>query len=135
MQTGGLNEHCSFYSLEQSFTITKVLSQKQIKSINLDGIKSGSKEKRQPPSKNADDASDVHLWRKGTTLITGDSILYGIDEKKICQNGSVKVRVFPGATIEDLKDCYIKPLLRKQPSKVILHVSFHFISFYNIYTG
>ena len=31
MQTGGgggLNEHCSFYSLEQSFTITKVLSQK-----------------------------------------------------------------------------------------------------------
>ena len=96
--------------------------QKQIKSINLDAIKSDSKEKQQPPSKNADDASDVHLWRKGTTLIAGDSILYGIDEKKICQNGSVKVRAFPGATIEDLKDYYIKPLLRKQPSKVILHV-------------
>ena len=96
--------------------------QKQIKSINLDAIKLDSKEKQQPPSKNADDASDVHLWRKGTTLIAGDSILYGIDEKKICQNGSVKVRVFPGATIEDLKDYYIKPLLRKQPSKVILHV-------------
>ena len=97
--------------------------QKQIKSINLDAIKSDSKEKQQPPSKNADDASDVHLWRKGTTLIAGDSILYGIDEKKICQNGSVRVRVFfPGATVEDLKDYYIKPLLRKQPSKVILHV-------------
>ena len=40
----------------------------------------------------------------------------------ICQNGSVKVRVFPGSTIEDLKDYYIKPLLRKQPSKVFLHV-------------
>ena len=83
------------------------LIQKQIKSINLDTIKSVSKEKHQPPSKNADDASDVHLWRKGKTLIAGDSILYGTDEKKICQNGSVKVRVFPGATIEDLKDYYI----------------------------
>ena len=30
--------------------------------------------------------------------------------------------VLPGATIEDLKDYYTKPLLRKQPSKVILHV-------------
>ena len=95
---------------------------KQIKSTNLDAIKSDRKEKHQPPSKNVDDASDVHRWRKGTTLIAGDSILYGTDEKKICQNGSVKVRVFPGATIEDLKDYYIKPLLRKQPSKVILHV-------------
>ena len=56
--------------------------QKQIKSINLDAIKSDSKEKQQAPSKNADDASDVHLWRKGTTLIAGDSILYGIDVKK-----------------------------------------------------
>ena len=55
---------------------------KQIKSINLDAIKSDSNEKQQPPSKNADDASDVHLWRKGTTLIAGDSILYGIDEKR-----------------------------------------------------
>ena len=44
--------------------------------------KSGIKDKQQPQSKNADDASDVHLWRKGTTLITGDSIHYGIDEKR-----------------------------------------------------
>jgi len=96
--------------------------QKPIKSTNLDVRKSDSTEKTQPPSKITDDVSDVLVWRKGTTLITGESIFYGIDEKKICQNGSVKVRVFPGSTIEDLKDYYIKPLLRKQPSKVILHV-------------
>ena len=96
--------------------------QKQIKSTNLDVRKSDSKEKNQPPSKITGELIDVPLWRKGTTLITGDSILYGIDEKKICQNGSVKVRVFPASTIEDLQDYYIKPLLRKQPSKVILHV-------------
>ena len=87
------------------------ITQKQIKSTNLDAVKSDSKEKHQPPNKNAGDVSDVHLWRKGTTLITEVSILYGIDEKRMCQNGSVKVRAFPGAIIEDLKDHDIKPLL------------------------
>ena len=69
-----------------------------------------------------DDTNETQPWRKGTTLIAGDSILYGIDERKLCQNGSVKVRVFSGTTIEDLRDYYIKPLLRKKPCKVILHV-------------
>ena len=73
-------------------------------------------------SNQSDNTSETQPWRKGTTLIAGDSILYGIDERKICQNGSVKVRVFSGTTIEDLRDYYIKPLLRKKPSKVILHV-------------
>ena len=74
------------------------------------------------PSNKSDNTNETQPWRKGTTLIAGDSILYGIDERKICQNGSVKVRVFSGTTIEDLRDYYIKPLLRKKPSKVILHV-------------
>ena len=34
----------------------------------------------------------------------------------------IKVRSFPGATILDMKD-HIKPLIRKKPSKIILHVS------------
>ena len=55
--------------------------QKQIKSTNLDVRKSDSKEKNQPPSKITDDVSHVPVWRKGTTLITGDSVLYGVDEK------------------------------------------------------
>ena len=74
------------------------------------------------PSNKSDNTNETQPWRKGTTLIAGDSILYGIDERKICQNGSVKVRVFSGNTIENLRDYYIKPLLRKKPSKVILHV-------------
>ena len=40
----------------------------------------------------------------------------------------MKVRVFPGATIRDLKDYYIKPLLRKQPSKLILHAGINNVS-------
>ena len=95
--------------------------QKQNKFSNL-ALNSNDKKGAQPPSKETDDMRDTHHWRKGTTLIAGDSILYGIDEKKICRNGSVKVRVFSGTTIEDPRDYYLKPLLRKQPSKVILHV-------------
>ena len=56
----------------------------------------------------------------GTTLIAGDSILSGLVEKKMGRN--VKVRCFPGATIHDMYS-YLKPLLPKKPSNVILHVS------------
>eukprot|EP00112_Aurelia_sp_Birch-Aquarium-sp1_P010722 Seg2283.5 transcript_id=Seg2283.5/GoldUCD/mRNA.D3Y31 product="hypothetical protein" protein_id=Seg2283.5/GoldUCD/D3Y31 len=84
--------------------------------------KTDTKQTNAQSSNKADNINETHPWRKGTTLIVADSILYGIDERKICQNGLVKVRVFSGTTIEDLKDYYIKPLLRKKPSKVILHV-------------
>ena len=36
-------------------------------------------------------------------------------------NQQVKVRSFPGATTHDMKD-YIKPLLKKKPDNVILHI-------------
>ena len=38
-------------------------------------------------------------WKKGTVLILGDSMISGIDEKRLTSNGSVKVRIFPGSTI------------------------------------
>lgn len=60
-------------------------------------------------------------WNSGTTLITGDSMLVGIDEKGISPNNDVKVRSFPGAKVEDMTD-YIKPLLKKRPDRIILHV-------------
>ena len=84
--------------------------------------KSETNQANKQASNKFDDTNETQPWRQGTTLIAGDSILYGIDERKLCQNGSVKVRVFSGTTIEDLRDYYIKPLLRKKPSKVILHV-------------
>ncbi len=65
---------------------------------------------------------EAHTWKKGTVLIMGDSMLYGIDEKKISKNGTVKVRCFSGSTITDLQKFYMQPLLTKKPSKVILHV-------------
>lgn len=37
------------------------------------------------------------------------------------KNHRVKVNAFPGATIEDMAD-YIKPILRKKPEELVLHV-------------
>ena len=69
----------------------------------------------------ADTTAQAHAWNHGCTLIAGDSILNGIDERKLSKRRNVKVRNFPGATTADMKD-YLKPLLRKKPTNVILHV-------------
>ena len=54
------------------------------------------------------------VWKKGTVLIMGDSMLHGIDEKKMSKNGFVKVRCFPGSNMQ--------PLISKRPSTVVIHV-------------
>ena len=58
------------------------------------------------------------LWRPGTTLLVGDSLLFGIDEKRL---RNTKVRIFPGASIEDMYFNLV-PLLRKKPTNIILLV-------------
>ena len=66
-------------------------------------------------------SKDGHQWPKGTTLIVGDSMLGGVQERLIGPRGNIKVRSFPGANSDDMKD-YIRPLLRKCPEKIVLHV-------------
>ena len=58
------------------------------------------------------------LWKKGTTLIIGDSMIGGIDETRL---RSTKVRVKPGATTEDMF-FQITPYLRKCPTNIICHI-------------
>ena len=68
------------------------------------------------------DKEIVHTWPKGTVLITGDSMLNGIEERKLCKPGrTVKVRPFSGATVDAMFD-YLKPLIKKCPSKIILAI-------------
>ena len=69
----------------------------------------------------SESTAQQHHWPKGTVLIAGDSIISGINEKCFEGPNYVKVRSFPGATIADMKD-YLKPLLRKNPTTLILHV-------------
>ena len=47
-------------------------------------------------------------WDKGIFLITGDSLLSGLQERKM--GSKVKVRSFPGARIKDFYS-YLLPLL------------------------
>ena len=53
-------------------------------------------------------------WAKGTTLIVGDSMLHEIVENRqsVAKPNSVKVRIFRGATIDDMKD-FLKPYLKR----------------------
>ena len=65
---------------------------------------------------------DAHPWPKKTILIAEDSMINGINEKRISTNfKSVKVRCFSGATIDDMYFNLI-PLLRKKPATLVLHM-------------
>ena len=57
------------------------------------------------------------LWRRGTTLIVGDSLIYGLDESRLKK---CNVHVFPGASIEDMY-YNIVPLIRRKPTTIIIH--------------
>ena len=63
-----------------------------------------------------------HTWPKNTLLIASDSIMNNIDENRLNRSDiNVKVRAFSGSTVTDMYD-YIKPLLKKQPTHLLLHV-------------
>ena len=64
---------------------------------------------------------DSDVWKKGTILIVGDSVVSGLRESKMSFRRNIKVRFFPGARIQDMY-YYLVPLLRKRPDKIILHV-------------
>ena len=87
----------------------------------------GAKPKPDRTSENAGETlkktrvkNDVREWPRQTKLIIGDSIIGGIDEKKM-QKHRVKVRSHGGAYVDDMYD-FIAPLLRKKPDFIILHV-------------
>ena len=77
------------------------------------------KQKHSLTSSEKGQAQETGLWKPGTTLIVGDSMLNGVEERKMPIY--VKVRNFPRSTIRDMYD-YVKPLLRKRPSHVLFHV-------------
>ena len=81
-----------------------------------------SKERNDKANNDETPSNFKHAWPAGTCLIVGDSILTGIDEKRLSRNNQVvKVRDFRGATIDDLKH-HLVPLLKKKPEHIILHI-------------
>ena len=61
------------------------------------------------------------VWSKGTCAIVGDSILSGLQENLMSKDRSIKVRCFPGSTIDDMYFNII-PVIKKKPDFLILHV-------------
>ena len=59
--------------------------------------------------------------RKPVAVIAGDSIIQNIRGWSLSKTNKVVVKSFPGATSEDMED-YIKPILRKDPGNIIIHV-------------
>ena len=62
-----------------------------------------------------------HTWSAGTSVIVGDSIITGIDEKRLSKNRLVKVHHVRSATLSDINH-YIIPILKKKRKVIILHV-------------
>ena len=62
-----------------------------------------------------------HTWPAGTCVIMGDSIITGIDEKKVSKNRLVKAHDFRGVTLADINH-HIIPILKKKQDVIILHV-------------
>ena len=61
-------------------------------------------------------------YPSNTTVIAGNSIINGIREERLSgKYGVVKVRNFPGATIEDMQHNLV-PILERNPCRLILHV-------------
>ena len=54
-------------------------------------------------------------------IIVGDSVITGIDEKRLNKNRLVKVHDFRGATLADINH-HIIPILKNKPDVIILHV-------------
>ena len=68
-----------------------------------------------------DKVKETHTWRKGTTLIMGDSILSQIREDKLCKKGTIKVHCFPDAKFEDFYH-YAILFINKKPDRIVLHM-------------
>ena len=65
---------------------------------------------------------NLQKWSKDINLIVDDSMWPGIDKRRISKRDrKVKIKNFSGATIDDMYD-YVKPLLKKCPDNIILHV-------------
>ena len=79
---------------------------------------------QQAKKENINEATETNKefhWLSGTCAIVGDSMVNGIDEKKLQKHGNVKVFYFSGARINDMNH-HLMPIIVKQPGYLILHV-------------
>ena len=62
-----------------------------------------------------------YQWKKGTTLIVGDSMLAGLREAKLSRSKRIKVHYFLGGKTDDFQT-HLIPYLKKDPDNIIIHI-------------
>ena len=103
-------ENRSIITTEKHLTEFCQKQQKKLKQIKKPHISLNSNE-------------NLQKWTRNTTLLVSDSMLFGIEERRISiRDRDDKAKNFPGATIDVMYD-YIKPWFKKRPDNIILHVS------------
>ena len=88
--------------------------------------KKNQDEPNEPEKKRVNEILEQSIDKKkrypqNTILITGDSLLNNIEERRMSKKYNVKVRAFPGADIRDMYD-FMEPLIKKRPKYVIIHI-------------
>ena len=98
------------------------------KSPSLENIDNNETRKQfcdpQARKENLNETAEINKefhWPSGTCAIVGDSMVNGIDEKKLQKHGSVKVFDFSGARINDINH-HLMPIIAKRPDYLIVHV-------------
>ena len=99
-------------SLNLNDQLSVVREEYKNKFYNSSSVKIKKKDSNKNSGKEDTNQEQKRLWEKNTILIAGDSILYGIDERRLSNKVKVKVHSFPGATISDMH-FYLQPLLEK----------------------
>ena len=81
-----------------TFKSTETYNNNNLTPQNIDLVSNPSQdEKEKGVTLNPDE------WKKGTTLVIGDSMLAGLREAKLSRNKKIKVPFFPGGKAEDLQ--------------------------------
>ena len=66
---------------------------------------------------------------KKVSVVAGDSILEHVEGWRLSSTSNhVVVKSFSGATTSDMED-YLRPVLRKEPNKIILHIGTNDINY------
>ena len=76
---------------------------------------------KKPTNSNNKNSNNEEKQEKKKIVVTGDSMLNGVNEKGLSKSHNVKVKNYPGATSEDILD-KIDDLLKVKPDCLLVHV-------------
>ena len=126
------NAKCSQKAVSPNITKTQnsfELLREESDSLKRRTVTKADKKRPQASTTDKRNASQVEANRsdeatqqtKREVFLAGDSILKNLQGRKMSSTAKVKISSFPGCTTVDMKD-HIKPILRKNPDEIIIHV-------------